>query len=280
MREICVTELEKMVYSLCLKANRILPPDVMVALQDATKREADERGKTILSLLVENAQQAEDEEIAICQDTGQVVVFLDIGQEVHFVGGSITDAVNAGIRLAYADGYFRNSIVSDPLIRMNSGDNTPGVIIYEMIPGDSVKITIMPKGFGSENMSGIKMLKPAEGIEGIKQFVLDQIRKAGGNPCPPIIVGIGIGGTMDKAAVMAKRALLREIGSMHPDHHIAVLEQELLDEINQTGIGPGGLGGQTTALSVQIETYPTHIAGLPVAINIGCHAARHACGSI
>lgn len=258
-----------------MEANYYLGDDVVQALQQALKTEESPLGRSILAQLIENQQIARSEQIPICQDTGFAVLFVNLGQEVRITGGNLIDAINEGVRQGYIEGYLRKSIVRDPLNRVNTGDNTPAVVHLEMSPGDRLSITIAPKGGGSENMSEVRVLKPADGVEGVKQFVIDLVRRSGGNPCPPIIVGVGIGGTFEKCAELAKRALLRELGSQHPDPFYANLEKELLSEINKLGIGPQGLGGSTTALAVFIEPYPCHIASLPVAVNIQCHAARH-----
>jgi len=275
MRELNVKEIEQVIKKMVIKANQVLSHDVFMALQEAEKKEESEVGKKILQRVVENAQIAASEELPICQDTGTAVIFLEIGQDVHLVGGNLYDAINNGVSAGYTEGYLRKSIVKDPLNRVNTGDNTPAVVHIELVPGDKVKITVAPKGGGSENMSQLKMLKPADGVEGVKQFVIDTVRQAGSNPCPPIIVGVGIGGTFEKAALLAKKALLREVGSKNPDPYYQELEAELLASINKLGIGPQGLGGRITALAVHIETYPTHIASLPVAVNLNCHVARH-----
>ncbi|GAV23620.1 fumarate hydratase [Carboxydothermus pertinax] len=275
MRILDVKQIESAVKSMVVNANQKLSPDVFGALQQAEKSEESEVGKKILQRVIENAQIAANEELPICQDTGTAVIFLEIGQEVHLVGGNLYDAINNGVRAGYTEGYLRKSIVKDPLNRVNTGDNTPAVVHIDIVPGDKVKITVAPKGGGSENMSQLKMLKPADGVEGVKQFVIDTVRQAGSNPCPPVIVGVGIGGTFEKAALLAKKALLREVGSKNPDPLYQSLEAELLEKINKLGIGPQGLGGRITALAVHIETYPTHIASLPVAVNLNCHVARH-----
>lgn len=275
MREIMISNVIEAVEKLCIGANCYLNDDIKDALIEAAKKEESAIGKSILESLVKNAEIAAREEMAICQDTGMAIVFVRIGQEVCLLGGSLTEAINEGVRRGYRRGYLRNSIVNDPLIRQNTGDNTPAVIHYDITEGDKLKITVAPKGFGSENMSALKMLKPSDGIEGVKEFVLETVSKAGPNPCPPIIVGVGIGGSMEKCAFLAKEALLRRVGSKSPHKHIAELEKELLERINQLGIGPAGLGGRITALGVQVETFPTHIAGLPVAVNISCHVTRH-----
>ncbi len=280
MREIPVSQISETVADLCVTANQYLPPDVLSALTAAAGQETSSRGREILELLVENTRIAASEELPICQDTGMAVVFVELGQEVHIIGGSLTEAINAGVREGYRRGYLRNSVVSDPLERKNTRDNTPAVIHLDLVPGDALRITVLPKGFGSENMSRLTMLKPSDGIEGVKQFVVEAVRLAGGNPCPPIIVGVGIGGTMEKAAILAKTALLRPLPQPHPKESIRALEAELLAAINGTGVGPQGLGGVVTALGVKVEIYPTHIAGLPVAVNLSCHASRHAAAVI
>ncbi|NYE58142.1 fumarate hydratase [Carboxydothermus ferrireducens] len=275
MRNLDVKEIKNAVKTLVVKANQELSTDILNALKVAANNEESEVGKKILQRVIENAQIAKDEELPICQDTGTAVIFLEIGQDVHLVGGDLHDAINQGVREGYSEGYLRKSIVKDPLNRVNTGDNTPAVVHIDIVPGDRVKITVAPKGGGSENMSQLKMLKPADGVEGVKQFVIDTVRQAGSNPCPPIIVGVGIGGTFEKAALLAKKALLREVGTQNPDPFYNSLERELLEMINNLGIGPQGLGGRVTALAVHIETYPTHIASLPVAVNLNCHVARH-----
>ena len=275
MREIEAARITDTVKRLCIQANVILPEDVKNCI---IKRKSEENwapAREILDRIEENFELAAAENVPICQDTGVACVFLEIGQEVHIAGGDITQAVNEGVRQGYAEGYLRKSVVRDPLDRVNTGDNTPAMIYYDIVPGDKIKITVAPKGFGSENMSQIKMLRPSDGIEGVKAFVLKAVEEAGPNPCPPIIVGVGIGGTFDKAALLAKKALLRETGTPSADPLYAKLEEELLGKINALGIGPQGFGGKTTALAVAVEHYPTHIAGLPVAVNINCHVARH-----
>lgn len=275
MREIEAAKITDTVKRLCIQANVILPEDVKNCI---IKRKSEENwapAREILDRIEENFELAAAENVPICQDTGVACVFLEIGQEVHIAGGDITQAVNEGVRQGYAEGYLRKSVVRDPLDRVNTGDNTPAMIYYDIVPGDKIKITVAPKGFGSENMSQIKMLRPSDGIEGVKAFVLKAVEEAGPNPCPPIIVGVGIGGTFDKAALLAKKALLRESGTPSADPLYAKLEEELLEKINALGIGPQGFGGKTTALAVAVEHYPTHIAGLPVAVNINCHVARH-----
>ena len=258
-----------------MTANYDLGEDVYNALKEGVSREESPVGKDVLSQLIENADIARSDRVPMCQDTGVAVVFVELGQDVHIMGGLLADAINAGVAKGYKEGYLRKSMVSHPLERKNTGDNTPAVIYTDIVPGDKLKITIAPKGGGSENMSGIKMLKPSDGVEGVKKFVVELVKAAGSNPCPPIIVGVGIGGTMDKAAFLAKKALLREIGEHNPNPSDADLESELLKLVNDTGIGPAGLGGRVTALAVNVETYPCHIASLPLAVNIQCHAARH-----
>ncbi len=275
MREIQSSQITDAVADLCVSANYELGDDVYSALTERLSKEESPIGKDILRQLIENADIARSERVPICQDTGFAVVFVELGRDVHITGELLTDAINAGVSKGYREGYLRKSIVSHPLERKNTGDNTPAIVYTEIVPGDALKITIAPKGGGSENMSGVRMLKPSEGIAGVKQFVVDLVKKAGSNPCPPIIVGVGIGGTMDKAAFLAKKALLRTIGEHNPYAPDAQLETELLDLVNKIGIGPAGLGGRTTALAVNVETYPCHIASLPVAVNIQCHAARH-----
>ena len=275
MREVSTDEITKNIKEMCIEANYILSDDVKNKIINSAAVENSEIGKKILSQLEENMEIAEREQIPICQDTGMAVVFIKIGQEVHITGGSLEDAINQGVREGYTEGYLRKSVVKDPLIRENTKDNTPAIIHYEIIPGDKVEITVAPKGFGSENMSRVCMLKPADGIEGVKNAVLETVKLAGPNACPPVVVGVGIGGTFEKCALLAKKALTRDINSESSIEYVAELENELLDEINNLNIGPGGLGGKITALGVNIETYPTHIAGLPVAINMCCHVNRH-----
>lgn len=261
---------------LCKEANYFLPEDVLKALHRARGQEISATGVDILNKLLENQQIARDKMVPICQDTGFTVVFLDIGQDVTVIGGDIYQAINEGVKIGYVEGYLRKSIVSDPFIRENTGSNTPPVIHTKISPGDKVKITVAPKGGGSENMSAVKMLKPSDGIEGVEHFVMEVVEKAGPNPCPPIVVGVGVGGTMEKACLLAKEALLRPLGEHNSLEHIAEMEERLLDKINKLGIGPQGLGGSTTALGVNVEVYATHIASLPVAVNINCHVSRHA----
>ncbi|MDD6442637.1 MAG: fumarate hydratase [bacterium] len=276
MRIINVEEVTKNIKEMCIEANHFLSKDMDIALKNAVQTEKSPLGKQILNQLQENLQIAGDDMIPICQDTGMAVVFLEIGQDVHFEGGLLEEAVNEGIRQGYTEGFLRKSVVNDPIIRENTKDNTPGIIHYKIVEGDQVKIKVAPKGFGSENMSRVFMLKPADGIEGVKEAVLTAVRDAGPNACPPMVVGVGIGGTFEKCAIMAKEALTREVGSHSDIPYVADLEKELLEKINKSGIGPGGLGGTTTALAVNVNTYPTHIAGLPVGVNICCHVNRHA----
>lgn len=276
MRQIEVDIVEKSVAALCIEANTVLGSDIRKQLCRMRDLEDDERPRAILEELLENADIAKEMSLPICQDTGMAVVYVQIGQDVHFVGGSLEEAINRGVAKGYSEGCLRASVVSDPILRTNTGDNTPAVILWDIVPGETVDITVAPKGFGSENMSSLTMLSPSQGIEGVREAILLTVRKAGPNPCPPIILGIGIGGTMDMAARQAKLALLRPVGEKSPLAHIQKLEDELLDEINKMDIGPAGLGGKTTALAVHINTYPTHIAGLPVAVNMSCHATRHA----
>ena len=276
MRKINIVDIINAVEILCIEANYNLNQDVLQALDDSIEHEKSETGQIILRQLIENAAIAKNRKMAICQDTGMAVIFVDIGQDVHIDGGSLSEAINEGVRRGYAKGYLRNSIVRDPIERVNTGDNTPAVIHYDILEGDSLKITVAPKGFGSENMSSIRMLKPSDGIEGIKSFIIEVVEKAGPNPCPPIIVGVGLGGTIEKAAYIAKRALLRPVNKRSEIAYVCRLEEEMLKSINRLGIGPAGLGGLVTALAVNIEVFPTHIAGLPVAVNISCHATRHA----
>lgn len=275
MREIDVALIREQVARLCQEANWELPPDMEAALEGALGMEESPTGCQILRELLENASLARAERIPLCQDTGMVLVFVEIGQEVRVKGGSLSEAINQGVAKGYAEGYLRKSVVGDPLRRVNTGDNTPAVIYYDIVPGEVFRITVMPKGFGSENCTALGMLKPADGLEGVKSFIIEAVDRAGPNPCPPVIVGVGIGGTADKALLLAKRALLRPVGSRHSDPLIAGLEEELKEKINGLGYGPAGLGGRVTALGVHIETYPTHIAGLPVAVCLSCHALRH-----
>ncbi len=275
MREIAVEDITKEIAGMCIQANHYLSDDMDKALKNATKEEASPLGKKILEQLQENLTIADQDMIPICQDTGMAVVFMEIGQDVHFVGGSLEDAINEGVRQGYTEGYLRKSVVGDPIERINTKDNTPAVIHYSIVEGEKVKITFAPKGFGSENMSRVFMLKPADGIEGVKNAILTAVKDAGPNACPPMVVGVGIGGTFEKSALMAKQALTRNLNETPKISWVADLEKEMLEKINGLGIGPGGLGGSTTALAVNINTYATHIAGLPVAINICCHVNRH-----
>lgn len=275
MRSINVELITENIKEMCIQANHFLSSDMDLALKKAEAEESFTLGKQILGQLQENLKIAAEEMIPICQDTGMAVIFLEVGQEVHFEGGYLEDAVNEGVRQGYIEGYLRKSVVGDPLIRENTKDNTPAIIHTRIVPGDKVKIKVAPKGFGSENMSRVFMLKPAEGIEGVKNAVLTAVKDAGPNACPPMVIGVGIGGTFEKCALMAKEALTREVGTHSEIPYVKELEEELLNQINHLGIGPGGLGGKTTALAVNINTYPTHIAGLPVGINICCHVNRH-----
>ena len=275
MRAIDVHAITENIKEMCIEANHMLSADMVCAMKSATENEQSTIGKQILEQLQDNLCIAKENMIPICQDTGMAVIFLEIGQDVHFEGGNLEDAINQGVREGYIEGYLRKSVVKDPLIRENTNDNTPAVIYYEIVPGDKVKITVAPKGFGSENMSRVFMLKPADGIEGVKNAVLTAVSEAGPNACPPMIVGVGIGGTFEKCALMAKKALTRSVDDRSNIPYVKELEEELLERINCLGIGPGGLGGTVTALAVNINTYPTHIAGLPVAVNICCHVNRH-----
>lgn len=275
MRSINTIEVTRAVKDMCMQVNVRLSDDVKHAILQAQENEESPLGKQILGQLEENMAIAADHKIPICQDTGMTVVFLRVGQDVHFEGEYIEDAVNEGIRQGYREGYLRKSVVGDPVERVNTNDNTPGIIHYEIVPGDQVEITVAPKGFGSENMSRLYMLKPADGLEGIKEAILETVRLAGPNACPPIVVGVGIGGTFEKCALLAKKALMRELNASSDIPYVRELEEEMLERINNLGIGPGGLGGRITALGVNVETYATHIAGLPVAVNICCHVNRH-----
>lgn len=275
MREIAATRITEAVKNLCIQANCDLSDDVKECLSRFCAQEPWSPAVEVLERIMENYTIAERDGCPICQDTGVACVFLRVGQEVHIVNGDITDAVNKGVRRGYTEGYLRKSVVRDPLDRINTGDNTPAMLYTEIVPGDRVEITVAPKGFGSENMSQIAMLRPSDGLDGVREFVVRVVEEAGPNPCPPVVVGVGIGGTFDKAAYLAKKALLRPVDKRHPQPFYAGLEQELLERINALGIGPQGFGGKTTALAVNIETYPTHIAGLPVAVNINCHVTRH-----
>ena len=276
MRHATVSEITKNIREMCIEANHFLSPDMKQVFDEAVSREESPLGKQILNQLEENLRIAGEDMIPICQDTGMAVVFVKAGQEVHFTGGSLTEAVNEGVRQGYTEGFLRKSVVQDPIERVNTGDNTPAILHYEIVEGDSVEITVAPKGFGSENMSRVFMLKPADGIEGVKEAILTAVRDAGPNACPPMVVGVGIGGTFEKCALMAKHALTRDLSEESPVPYVRELEKEMLERINGLGIGPGGLGGRITAFAVNIETYPTHIAGLPVAVNICCHVNRHA----
>ena len=279
MKNIDAKVIEDTVARLCIEANLRLPPDVINAIERAEKAEPWDGAKRILSLLGDNVRIASEKTLPVCQDTGMACVFVELGQDVH-IDGDFEEAVNNGVRRGYGEGYLRKSVVCDPQRRVNTGDNTPALLTVKLTRGDKMRITVMPKGFGSENMSALKMLKPADGFEGVKNFVLETVEKAGANPCPPIIVGVGIGGSFDKAAYLAKHALLRPVDEPNPDEYYAALERELLEKINALGIGPQGFGGKTTALAVLIEAMPTHVAGLPVAVNISCHATRRASASL
>ena len=275
IREIDTTVVTENIKEMCIEANHFLSKDMDEILKEATEKETSMLGKKILDQLQENLKIAGEEMIPICQDTGMAVFFIEVGQDVHFTGDAIEDAINEGVRRGYAEGYLRKSVVGDPILRENTKDNTPAVIHYSIVSGDKVKITFAPKGFGSENMSRVFMLKPADGIEGVKDAILTAVKDAGPNACPPMVVGVAVGGTFEKCAILAKKALTRSAGTQSSIPYVAEMEKEMLTKINQLGIGPGGLGGKTTALAVNIETYPTHIAGLPVAINICCHVNRH-----
>ncbi|MBR5614715.1 MAG: fumarate hydratase [Clostridia bacterium] len=275
MREISTEEIIELVADMCIESNCFLNEDIENALKEGLKNETNSLASDILSDILKNAEIARRDSAPICQDTGMAVFFLKLGQEVHIVGGGLYDAINEGVRHGYAEGYLRKSVVGDPLRRKNTGDNTPAIIHTEIVEGDLFEITIAPKGFGSENMSAVRMLKPSDGVEGVVDFVVETVRTASGNPCPPIVVGVGIGGTMEKAAILSKQALLRDVRESNPDEYYAELEDLLLKKINGLDIGPQGFGGKTTALGVNIEVFPTHIAGLPVAVNISCHVTRH-----
>lgn len=276
MREVNVDKVTENIKEMCIEANHFLTDDMKKVFKNAVVSEESPLGKQVLNQLNENLDIGANDIIPICQDTGMAVVFINVGQDVHFTNGNITDAINEGVRQGYVDGYLRKSVVNDPIIRENTKDNTPAVIHYNIVPGDKVDITVAPKGFGSENMSRIFMLKPADGIEGVKNAILTAVKDAGPNACPPMVVGVGIGGTFEKCALLAKKALTRNVEEESPVEYVRELEREMLDKINRLGIGPGGLGGTQTALAINIETYPTHIAGLPVAVNICCHVNRHA----
>ncbi|MCR5675433.1 MAG: fumarate hydratase [Lachnospiraceae bacterium] len=275
MREIEVSRITDVVERLCIEANEHLPEDVKTALRRFRAEEDGRIACGVLDTIIENFEVADREGVPVCQDTGMACVFLEIGQEVHLTGGALREAVDEGVRRGYEKGYLRKSVVADPIRRTNTGDNTPAMLYTEIVPGDEIRITVGPKGFGSENMSAIRMFKPSQGLEGIRRFVVETVEQAGPNPCPPMVVGVGIGGTFDKAALLAKKALMRPVDSHHPDPFYAQLEDELLQEINALGIGPQGFGGRTTAIGLNIETMPTHIAGMPCAVNISCHVTRH-----
>ncbi|KOF57329.1 fumarate hydratase [Clostridium sp. DMHC 10] len=275
MREISSEKITEVVKRLCIEANYNLPEDIDKSLKKFYENENWTIAKDMLEKIIKNVSIAKNEQVPICQDTGMACVFLEIGQNVHVTGKLIEDAVNEGVRQGYTEGYLRKSVVKDPIDRGNTGDNTPAIVYYDIVKGDEIKITVVPKGFGSENMSKIKMLKPSEGVEGVKDFIIKTVEEAGPNPCPPMVIGVGIGGTFDKAAFLAKKALMRPIDVSNKNEKYAELEKELLEKINKLGIGPQGFGGNTTALGLNIETYPTHIAGLPVAVNISCHVTRH-----
>ena len=276
MREVNVSIITDNIKEMCIEANHFLTDDMKNVFEKAVKNEESALGKQVLGQLEENLKVAGEDMIPICQDTGMAVVFINVGQDVHLIGGDITDAINEGVRRGYVDGYLRKSVVSDPIIRENTKDNTPAVIHYNIVEGDKVDITVAPKGFGSENMSRVFMLKPADGIEGVKEAILTAVKDAGPNACPPMVVGVGIGGTFEQCALLAKKALTRNVEDPSPVPYVNELEKEMLEKINKLGIGPGGLGGTQTALAINIETYPTHIAGLPVAVNMCCHVNRHA----
>lgn len=275
MREINVSQITDTVEKLCIEANQYLPKDVQDAIKKCRACEDWDIAKGVLDNIITNFEIANDENVPICQDTGMACVFLEIGQDVHMVGGDLTDAVNEGVRRGYDKGYLRKSVVKDPVRRGNTGDNTPAMLYTEIVPGENIKITVGPKGFGSENMSAIRMFKPSAGLQGIKDFIIETVETAGPNPCPPMMIGVGIGGTFDKAAYLAKKALMRPIDTSNPDPFYADLEKEMLEKVNELGIGPQGFGGKSTAIGLNIETLPTHIAGMPCAININCHVTRH-----
>lgn len=275
MRTMQVNEITRNIREMCIEANHFLSPDMEKAMKNAVQREKSPLGRQILEQLQENLRIAGNDMIPICQDTGMAVIFMEIGQDVHFEGGSLEEAINEGVRQGYTEGYLRKSVVTDPLFRENTRDNTPAVVYYEIVPGEQVKITVAPKGFGSENMSRVFMLKPADGMEGVKEAILTAVKDAGPNACPPMVVGVGIGGTFEKCALLAKKALTRPVDQHSDIPYVQEMEKELLQRINGTGIGPGGLGGTVTALAVNINVYPTHIAGLPVAVNMCCHVNRH-----
>lgn len=275
MREVNVSIITDNIKEMCIEANHFLTDDMKNVFENAVKNEESALGKQVLGQLEENLKVAGEDMIPICQDTGMAVVFINVGQDVHLTGGDITDAINEGVRRGYVEGYLRKSVVKDPIYRENTKDNTPAVIHFNIVPGDKVDITVAPKGFGSENMSRVFMLKPADGIEGVKEAILTAVKDAGPNACPPMVVGVGIGGTFEKCAYLAKKALIRDLNEESPVEYVRNLEKEMLEKINKLGIGPGGLGGTQTALAINIETYPTHIAGLPIAVNICCHVNRH-----
>ena len=275
MREVNVSIITDNIKEMCIEANHFLTDDMKNVFENAVKNEESALGKQVLGQLEENLKIAGEDMIPICQDTGMAVVFINVGQDVHLTGGDITDAINEGVRRGYVEGYLRKSVVKDPIYRENTKDNTPAVIHFNIVPGDKVDITVAPKGFGSENMSRVFMLKPADGIEGVKEAILTAVKDAGPNACPPMVVGVGIGGTFEKCAYLAKKALTRDLNEESPVEYVRNLEKKMLEKINKLGIGPGGLGGTQTALAINIETYPTHIAGLPVAVNICCHVNRH-----
>ena len=275
MREIHISKIIEAVKELCVEANYYLSDDVRKYIISCKKSETWPLAENILEQIILNSDIAKNENKPICQDTGMACVFLEIGQDVHIIGGLLEDAINEGVRRGYDEGFLRKSVVKDPINRINTKDNTPAIIYYDIVPGDKIKITVAPKGFGSENMSRIKMLKPSDGLQGVKDFIIETIKLAGPNPCPPIVIGVGIGGTFDKAAYLSKKALIRPLNVRNKDEFYSNLEKELLEDINNLGIGPQGFGGKTTAIGLNIETYPTHIAGLPVAVNINCHATRH-----
>ncbi|MBN2417157.1 fumarate hydratase [bacterium] len=275
MRKLDVKEVTAAVRQLCIDANVYLGDDVVKRLKQSLEREESPTGREVLKKILENVDIAKEDQAPLCQDTGYAVFFVELGQDVHFTGGDFSEALNEGVRQGYKDGYLRKSVVSDPIERKNTGDNTPAIVSIDLVPGDRVKIIMAPKGGGSENMSEVKMMAPAAGVEGVKDFVIDKVRRSGANPCPPVVVGVGIGGTFDKCAQIAKKALLREIGSRHPNPFYADLEAELLEKVNKLGIGPQGFGGRTTALAVHVEVHPCHIASFPVAVNMQCHVSRH-----
>ena len=275
MREIKASTITDVIERLCMEANQVLPQDIKDAISTCRSQEDGDIACGILDNIIENYQIAENEQVPICQDTGMACVFLEIGQDVHITDGDLTEAVNEGVRRGYTKGYLRKSVVKDPVRRGNTGDNTPAMLYTEIVPGEQIKVTVGPKGFGSENMSAIRMFKPSAGIQGIKDFIIETVETAGPNPCPPMVVGVGIGGTFDKAALLAKKALMRPVDTSNPDPYYADLEKEMLQKINELGIGPQGFGGRTTAIGLNIETMPTHIVGMPCAINISCHVTRH-----